>query len=92
MVNNLLEGAKGTKSVDETLTWEVCHQPVNLNSTLQHRADEVVAWTNVNRMQLNVSKTEGDAYLDPLPNRQTVVLSILMNSEVVDRVTTAKLL
>ena len=58
MVNDLLEGAKKTKFVDDTLTWEVCRQPVEVTCTLQHRADEVVAWTNVNRMQLKVSKTK----------------------------------
>ena len=76
--------------MDDTLTWEVCHQPVKVNSSLQHRADEVVAWTNVNRMQLNASKTK--EMLISFTRQVTVVLSILMNGEVVKRVTTAKLL
>ena len=36
MVKNLLEGAKRTKFVDDTPTWEVCRQPVEVSSTLQH--------------------------------------------------------
>ena len=77
--------------VDDTLTWEVCRQPVEVNSTLQHRADEVVAWTNVNRMQLNVSKTKDSEMLISFTRQATVVPSILMNGEVVEGVTTAKL-
>ena len=34
MVSDLLEGEKRTKFVDDTLTWEVCRQPVEVNSTL----------------------------------------------------------
>ena len=69
--------------------WEVCRQPVQVNSTLQHEADEVVAWTNVNRMQLKVSNTK---MLISFTRQATVVPSILMNGEVVERVTTANLL
>ena len=76
--------------MDDTLTWEVCRQPFEVNSTLQHRADDVVAWTNVNCTQLNVSKTK--EMLTSFTRQATVVSSILMNGEVVERVTTAKLL
>ena len=76
--------------MDDTLTWEVCRQPVQVNSTLQHRADKVVAWTNVNRMQLNVSKTKEMRI--SFTRQPTVVPNILMDGEVVERVTTAKLL
>ena len=65
------------KFVKDTLTWEVCRQPVEVNSTLQHRADEVVAWTNVNRMQLKVSKTK---MLISFTRQTTVVPSVLMNA------------
>ena len=81
MVNDPLEGEKRAKFVDDTLTWEVCCQPVEVNSTLQHRADEVVVWTNVNHMQLNVSKTK--EMLISFTRQATVVPSLLMNGEVV---------
>ena len=90
MVNALLEAAKRTKFIDDTLTWEVWRQTVEVNSALQHRADEMVAWTSVNRMQLNVSKTK--EMLISFTRQATVAPSILMNGEVVERVTTAKLL
>ena len=90
MPPDLLEGAKRTRLVDDTLTWAVCRQSVEVNSTLQHKVDEVMAGTNVNRMQLNVSKTK--EMLISFTRQATVVPNILMNREVMGRVITAKLL
>ena len=55
-----------------------------------YRVDEVVAWTSVNRMQLNVSNTKEMPI--SFTRQATVVPSIFKNSEVAERITIAKLL
>ena len=57
MVNDLLQGCRRVKYVDDTVTWERC--PVTgRDSRLQAIADETDAWLVCNGMQLNVDKTK----------------------------------
>ena len=57
MVNDLLQGYRRVKFVDDTATWERCHA-TGRDSRVQAIGDETDAWSVRNGMQLNVDKTK----------------------------------
>ena len=57
MVNDLLEGRRRVKFVDDTASWECCHV-TGRDSSLQDVANDSAEWSKSNKMQLNVGKTK----------------------------------
>jgi hypothetical protein len=90
MVNDLLEGSNRSKFVDDTLSWEVCQQPLAENSRFQLVADNVTTWTDINHMQLNVTKTK-EMTID-FSRGGTDPPSIVMNGQALEKVDSAKVL
>ena len=57
MVNDLLEGRRRVKFVDDTASWECCHV-TGRDSSPQDVANDSAEWSKSNKMQLNMGKTK----------------------------------
>ena len=57
MVNDLLEGRRRVKFVDDTASWECCHI-TGRDSSLQDVTNDSAQWLKSSKMQLNVNKTK----------------------------------
>jgi len=89
MVNDLLEGHRRAKFVDDTMTWDCCDVSAE-DSKIQAIAQETAAWSGVNKMQLNVDKTKEMVITFSRSARE--IPPIIIEGRELERITSTKIL